>query len=168
LPVNVRVFVLPAHIAPAPVTVPAVDLSTVNTAAAEDFVPQVGVEPAVETTAEQQTIVETNESTNEPQEETPWWEKKEVQDLDQQKTEDKVEPAVELDDDLKLILEYKKSGKTLADFVKEYQVSDFAEWTDEKFVKEGLKEFMNLTPEEIEQASYEFDNASVFQKKQWA
>jgi hypothetical protein len=39
---------------------------------------------------------------------------------------------------------------------------------DEKFVKEGLKEFMNLTPEEIEQASYEFDNASVFQKKQWA
>ena len=125
-------------------------------------------QPAVETTAEQQTIVETNESTNEPQEETPWWEKKEVQDLDQQKTEDKVEPAVELDDDLKLILEYKKSGKTLADFVKEYQVSDFAEWTDEKFVKEGLKEFMNLTPEEIEQASYEFDNASVFQKKQWA
>ena len=27
---------------------------------------------------------------------------------------------------------------------------------------------MNLTEEEIEQANYEYDSASIFQKKQWA
>lgn len=79
-----------------------------------------------------------------------------------------VEPKFELDDDLKLISEYKKSGKTLADFVKEYQIEDHTQWADDKIVKEGLKEFMNLTEEEIEQANYEYDSASIFQKKQWA
>lgn len=77
-------------------------------------------------------------------------------------------PVVELDEDLKLLAEYKKSGKTLADFVKEYQVEDYKSWNDEKIVKEGLKEFMNLTDEELEQANYEFESASILQKKQWA
>jgi hypothetical protein len=73
-----------------------------------------------------------------------------------------------MDDDLKLLMEYKKSGKTLADFVKEYQVSDVQSWNDEKLVKEGLKEFMKLSEDEYEQAISEFDTASIFQKKQWA
>ena len=76
--------------------------------------------------------------------------------------------TIDLDDDLKLIAEYKKSGKTLADFVKEYQVQDVKTMTDEQIVKEGLKEFMNLSEEEYEQAASEFDSASFFQKKQWA
>ena len=46
--------------------------------------------------------------------------------------------TIDLDDDLKLIAEYKKSGKTLADFVKEYQVQDVKTMTDEQIVKEGL------------------------------
>ena len=75
---------------------------------------------------------------------------------------------IELDNDVKLLLEYKKSGKTLADFVKEYEINDFKDWNDEKYVEEGMKEFMNLNQEELEQAIYEFKNASVFQKKQWA
>jgi hypothetical protein len=78
------------------------------------------------------------------------------------------EPKVELDDDLKLIAEYKKSGKTLADFVKEYQVQDVKTMTDDQIVKEGLKEFMNLSEDDYEQAASEYDNASFFQKKQWA
>jgi hypothetical protein len=85
----------------------------------------------------------------------------------QEKTE-KSEPQLELDDDLKLILEYKKSGKTLADFVKDYKVEDFSTWSEDKLVEEGLKEFMNLSEDEMEQAKMEWDSASIFQKKQWA
>ena len=78
------------------------------------------------------------------------------------------ETSLELDEDLKLLLEYKKSGKTLSDFVKEYQVEDVKSWSDDKIVKEGLKEFMQLSEEEYEQAISEFESASIFQKKQWA
>ena len=78
------------------------------------------------------------------------------------------EPQFDLDDDLKLIAEYKKSGKTLADFVKEYQVQDVKTMTDDQIVKEGLKEFMSLSDEDYEQAASEYDSASFFQKKQWA
>lgn len=83
-------------------------------------------------------------------------------------TTNPTETKVELDDDLKLIAEYKKSGKTLADFVKEYQVQDVKTMTDDQIVKEGLKEFMNLSEDDYEQAASEYDNASFFQKKQWA
>jgi hypothetical protein len=99
--------------------------------------------------------------------EKEWWEKEEeVKTADTIKAEEK--PTLEMDEDLKLILEYKKSGKTLADFVKEYQVEDVHSWDDAKLVKEGLKEFMKLTEEELEQATYDYENASIIQKKQWA
>lgn len=99
--------------------------------------------------------------------EQEWWEKETVI---ESKAEPKVEekPTFDMDDDLKLILEYKKSGKTLADFVKEYQVEDVNTWDDAKVVKQGLKEFMNLSDEELEQATYDYENASIIQKKQWA
>jgi hypothetical protein len=101
-----------------------------------------------------------------------WWED-ELQPADSKPADSKVinEPqdaSFDMDDDLKLLMEYKKSGKTLADFVKEYQVSDVQSWNDEKLVKEGLKEFMKLSEDEYEQAISEFDTASIFQKKQWA
>jgi hypothetical protein len=83
-------------------------------------------------------------------------------------TEPAAQTQFDLDEDLQLLSEYKKSGKTLADFVKEYQVSDVKSWNDEKLVKEGMKEFMQLSEEEYEQAVSEFETASIFQKKQWA
>jgi hypothetical protein len=124
---------------------------------------EVASEPT-NTTEQTQASTETATETVEKE----WWDKDDSVSTETTTKTETTDTSVEMDEDVKLILEYKKSGKTLADFVKEYQVNDFKEWTDEKFVKEGLKEFMNLTPEEIEQASYEFDNASVFQKKQWA
>ncbi|NBW77188.1 MAG: hypothetical protein EBR34_15545 [Sphingomonadaceae bacterium] len=98
--------------------------------------------------------------------EKEWWEKEETNTSETVNTEEK--PSIELDDDMKLILEYKKSGKTLADFVKEYNVDDLSTWDDAKVMKEGLKEFMNLSDEELEQATYDYENASIIQKKQWA
>lgn len=101
-----------------------------------------------------------------------WWED-EPQPADPKPADPKAknepqEPSFDMDDDLKLLMEYKKSGKTLADFVKEYQVSDVQSWNDERLVKEGLKEFMKLSEDEYEQAISEFETASIFQKKQWA
>lgn len=104
-----------------------------------------------------------------PVEEKQWWEE-EVKNTTTTTTETKAEEKqqLDLDDDLKLILEYKKSGKTLADFVKEYKVEDYASWSEDKIVEQGLKEFMNLSEDEMEQAKMEWDSASIFQKKQWA
>ena len=117
--------------------------------------------------AETQQSTETQQNTQAQKE----WYEAETQTNTQTTTQaaaNEKKPELELDDDLKLLLEYKKSGKTLSDFVKEYQVEDTKDWNDEQFVKNGLKEFMNLTPEELEQATYEYDSASIFQKKQWA
>lgn len=136
-------------------------------------------EKAVETpVVEQQEIVEepvaeptvepVQESVQEPIEEKQWWEEETQETITAQtKTEEK-EQTIDLDDDLKLLMEYKKSGKTLNDFVKEYQIQDLSKLTDEQIVKQGLKDFMNLSDEEYEQAADEFDSASFFQKKQWA
>lgn len=102
-----------------------------------------------------------------------WWEDDEPnppadpKPADGKKTET-TQTSDELDEDLKLLMEYKKSGKTLADFVKEYQVEDVKSWNDQKVVEQGLKEFMQLSEEEYEQAISEFESASIFQKKQWA
>ena len=63
-------------------------------------------------------------------------------------------------------MEYKKSGKTLADFVKEYNIEDYKSWSDDKIVEEGLKNFMTLEEQEMEQAIYDYKNSSVFAKKQ--
>lgn len=112
--------------------------------------------------------------TEAPAAEKQWWEEDNTPvtstttnaPVAENKTEEK--PQFDLDDDLKLILEYKKSGKTLADFVKDYKVEDYSSWSEDKLVEQGLKEFMNLSEEEMEQAKMEWDSASIFQKKQWA
>jgi hypothetical protein len=125
--------------------------------------------PAPEPIANPEPIPEVNTEGNpEPSgQEKDWWDQQDtsVKALDGKKEE---KPAFDLDDDLKLISDYKKSGKTLADFVKEYQVSEIDKWNDEKIVTEGLKQFMNLSEDELDQATREYENASVFQKKQWA
>lgn len=126
---------------------------------------EIAPEPAPEPTPEPEPAPEN--STEAPIEKE-WWDKDEtVSNTETIKAEEKKE-IVDLDDDMKLILEYKKSGKTLADFVKEYNVDDLSTWDDAKVMKEGLKEFMNLSEEELEQATYDYENASILQKKQWA
>jgi hypothetical protein len=121
-------------------------------------------------TASEPTEVVNNQITESPKEEVAvkeWWDNESTvtQKAETAKTE---EPQFDLDEDVKLIMEYKKSGKSLADFVKEYKVEDYSAWNDEQIVKSGLKEFMNLSDEELEQATYEFESASILQKKQWA
>ena len=103
--------------------------------------------------------------------EKQWWEEEDKVITSETKTtapapEEK--PQIDLDDDLKLLLEYKKSGKTLQDFISEYKVEDISKWSEEQIVKNGIKEFMGLEGEELDQAVYEYENASIFQKKQWA
>lgn len=127
--------------------------------------------PAETATENNNPPAEQSVESQEPAEEKPWWEQQETNTTSQEpksETPESKPSEIELDEDLKLLMEYKKSGKTLADFVKEYEVNDFKDWNDEKYVEEGMKEFMNLNQEELEQALYEFKNASVFQKKQWA
>jgi hypothetical protein len=129
---------------------------------------EIAPEPAPEPEVIPEVTPETN-TVNNPEPaavEKEWWEKEETNTSETVNTEEK--PSIELDDDMKLILEYKKSGKTLADFVKEYNVDDLSTWDDAKVMKEGLKEFMNLSDEELEQATYDYENASIIQKKQWA
>jgi len=129
-------------------------------------VPEEKIETASEPIIEP--ITEVNTEVNaEPAAIKEWWDNESTvpQKTETAKTE---EAQFDLDDDLKLIMEYKKSGKSLADFVKEYKVEDYSAWNDEQIVKSGLKEFMNLSDEELEQATYEFESASILQKKQWA
>lgn len=143
------------------------ELRSNQTSTAAPVIPE--VEEKIETAPEP--IEAVNEQiTDSPIQENPnqeWWEQ---QDTTEKLVETKKEetPVFELDDDLKLIADYKKSGKTLADFVKEYQVSEIDKWNDDKIVTEGLKQFMNLSEDELDQATREYENASVFQKKQWA
>jgi hypothetical protein len=143
--------------------------SVQNTNTPEDKTEETSVETSEKTNAVNDQITDSvTQTNNTEQDETPWWEKK-------NESEDKVEnqtqtetkaPEIELDEEMKLLMEYKKSGKTLADFIKEYQVEDTSSWGDEKIVEEGLKNFMNLTDEETEQALYDYKNSSLFQKKQ--
>lgn len=147
---------------------------------AEDLRGQVVTEPVavqepvvennqeVTSTQEEPKVVEQKTSETEESNEGEWYDKKiEVKsESNNQEVNQSSKAEIELDEDLKLIADYKKTGKSLADFVKEYQVEDFSKWNDEKFVEEGLKSFMTLEQEEIEQALYEYKNSSVFQKKQ--
>jgi hypothetical protein len=141
--------------------------SQVNSAPVETPIEQA----PVETTAPE--VVETKavETPAEQPVEKQWWEEEDKVITSETKTvvpapEEK--PQFDLDDDLKLLMEYKKSGKTLQDFISEYKVEDISNWSDEQIVKNGIKEFMGLIGDELDQAVYEFENASIFQKKQWA
>jgi hypothetical protein len=131
---------------------------------AETVTPEPTPEPVLEPTPEP-----VLEPTPEVKVEKEWWESENDTSVESKVDSPKEETlSFDMDDDLKLILEYKKSGKTLADFVKEYQIEDTNSWDEATLVKNGLKEFMNLSEEELEQATYEYENASIIQKKQWA
>lgn len=77
-----------------------------------------------------------------------------------------VDPApVDEDDDIKLLREFKKSGKTLKDFVAEMNVPDYASMDDAKIVEMGLQQLEGFTGDDYASAVEEFNQMSLFQRK---
>lgn len=69
------------------------------------------------------------------------------------------------DEDIKLIMEYKKQGKTLRDFVNDYKVVDYNSLDDNKVIELALKDLEKFSAEEAEQAKDEIDQMPLFQRK---
>ena len=100
------------------------------------------------------------------EEEIPWYEKEEAAASETKiEVKPKVEESVEEDEDIKLLREFKKSGKTLRDFVKELDVPDFATMDEASIVEIGLKELEGFTGDDYAAAVEEFNQMSLFQKK---
>lgn len=130
--------------------------------------PVVEAEPVqVQDPAEEPANVRAVEETADP----AWWDSEDKQ-PEPVKAEEvvtetkKTEKKIEEDPDIELIREYKKSGKSLQDFVKEYTVEDYSKMDEKEIVKKGLEKFYNLDGEDLTNAIYEFENSSIFQKKQ--
>lgn len=130
--------------------------------------PVVEAEPVqVQDPAEEPANVQAVEETADP----AWWDSEDKQ-PEPVKAEEvvtetkKTEKKIEEDPDIELIREYKKSGKSLQDFVKEYTVEDYSKMDEKEIVKKGLEKFYNLDGEDLTNAIYEFENSSIFQKKQ--
>jgi len=73
--------------------------------------------------------------------------------------------AEEEDEEVRLFKEYKKSGKTLKEFVKEFDLTDYNALSDAEIIQKGLKELENFAGEEYEAAVEEVAQMSLFQKK---
>lgn len=72
----------------------------------------------------------------------------------------------ELDDEeVKLLIEYKKSGKSLKDFVQEYNVVDYGSMDDDKILELGLKQLEGFKGDELDEATSEIHTMTLFQKK---
>tara|TARA_R110000868_G_scaffold1898_1_gene14992 strand:- start:1824 stop:2768 length:945 start_codon:yes stop_codon:yes gene_type:complete len=69
------------------------------------------------------------------------------------------------DEDIKLIKEYKKQGKTLRDFVNDYKVVDYNSLDDSKVIELALRDLENFSAEDAEQAKDEIDQMPLFQRK---
>lgn len=126
------------------------------------------VKPAEQTpqnveTAPQKTEVPAEEQT---EEEIPWYEKEEAAASEtKEEAKPKVEESVEEDEDIKLLREFKKSGKTLKEFVKEFDVPDYDTMDEASIVEIGLKELEGFTGDDYTAAVEEFNQMSLFQKK---
>jgi hypothetical protein len=71
----------------------------------------------------------------------------------------------EEDEDIVLIKEFKKQGKTLKDFVEQYKVEDVSKYTDTQIIEKALKEFEGFEGDEFDQAMSEVETMPLFQKK---
>lgn len=71
----------------------------------------------------------------------------------------------EEDEDIALIKEFKKQGKTLKDFVEQYKVEDVSKYTDTQIIEKALKEFEGFEGDEFDQAMSEVETMPLFQKK---
>jgi len=73
--------------------------------------------------------------------------------------------AEEEDEDIALIKEFKKQGKTLKDFVEQYKIEDVSKYTDTQIIEKALKEFEGFEGDEFDQAMSEVETMPLFQKK---
>jgi len=73
--------------------------------------------------------------------------------------------AEEEDEDIVLIKEFKKQGKTLKDFVEQYKVEDVSKYTDTQIIEKALREFEGFEGDEFDQAMSEVETMPLFQKK---
>ncbi len=71
----------------------------------------------------------------------------------------------EEDEDIALIKEFKKQGKTLKDFVEQYKIEDVSKYTDTQIIEKALKEFEGFEGDEFDQAMSEVETMPLFQKK---
>lgn len=138
------------------------------------------MEPEVQAVQETTEVLEPEKvevNTEEVKQETAekeWWDSEQTEEkslVENTETQNAVEEKKEetpFDDDIKLLMEYKKSGKTLKDFINDYKVEDFSGWNDKDFVEKGMSKYLDLSSEEFEQAMFEYDQAGILQKKQIA
>ena len=103
--------------------------------------------------------------TTEPSEK-PWYESdSEDQSVPETTTVLTAASEEEEDEEIKLFKEYKKSGKTLKEFVKEFDLTDYNALSDAEIIQRGLKELENFEGDEYESAVEEVAQMSLFQKK---
>jgi len=104
-------------------------------------------------------------------EETPWYEKTEsagTNTVDAKPAETTETPKVQVEDedeDIQLLREFKKSGKTLKDFVSEFNLPDYSTIDDATIVELGLKQLEGFDGDDYAQAVEEFNGMSLFQRK---
>lgn len=149
---------------------PAVSAQPVVETPAESKVVTTEEKPKVETPVENKPEVQTQE--NKPNEENlnsnepkAWYEMDDAPAAEQKPEETKVTAPEEEDEDIKLLREYKKSGKSLKDFVKDLDVPDYAALDDAAIVEIGLKQLEGFDGDEYNNAVEEFNNMSIFQKR---
>lgn len=100
--------------------------------------------------------------------EIPWYERTENTDPPAPKPNDppaNSASAADEDEDIKLLKEFKKSGKTLKDFINEMNVPDYAAMDDATIVEMGLQQLEGFTGDDYASAVEEFNQMSLFQRK---
>ena len=98
---------------------------------------------------------------------TAWYEDVES-DSNEPKTNDAPSPQTlveDEDEDIALIKEFKKQGKTLKEFVEQYKVEDVSKFTDTQIIEKALKELEGFEGDEFDQAMSEVETMPLFQKK---
>lgn len=134
-----------------------------------DAVTQVKPTTEGQVPAESETTDATDATDATEPEEIPWYEKTETSNsIKTTKVESKPTdsvPNVEEDEDIKLLKEFKKSGKTLKDFVSEMNVPDYASMDDVTIIEMGLKQLEGFEGDDYASAVEEFNQMSLFQRK---
>lgn len=71
----------------------------------------------------------------------------------------------EIPGDMKILQSYLEQGKTLADLVSDYQITDVSKMTDQQVLQMGFAQIDGLTPEEIETAFEEYNSKGPLDQK---
>jgi hypothetical protein len=139
-----------------------------NPPAGDDPNPPAGNEPNLPTGNEPNPPAGNDTDPNGNPVEVPWYEKTEDP---KPATPNPADPKpadpviVDEDEDIKMLREFKKSGKTLKDFVSEMNVPDYASLDDAKIVEMGLQQLEGFTGDDYASAVEEFNQMSLFQRK---